>query len=430
VLLAFSMGCEKKAQDASADAEAASAAAAAPATSSEVAPPPPVVSGDPDIPLNEAVVGPAPVPADYAADVAPPAAVTEEQPASPETGDVWVPGYWWWSVPFHRYVWVSGAWRNPPPDQAWTPGEWVSSTGGKYVWVPGFWAAHGTPRAAMLDLAPPPPRVEVYGAPPGVGYIWGPGYYAWRGDSYYWTEGSWMRPPHDGYGWVEPRYVNVGGRYSFQPGRWDFPAERRGTVYRPDINVHAGGRITPVVVPVAMVTAHVSFNVAAAHAISQGGTRTAGGGFVVRTGGNVGGGGPPHGGNPMAGGNEHGGNPPGGNEHGGNPPGGNEPHAGGTPPGGNEPHGGGEHGGGEHGGTPGGNEPHAGGTPPGGNEPHGATPRFEPRDTEPRGNLPPAGNPPHAGGTEKLEPKGGPSTVHGTPPNEHVGPAPSGKHGK
>ena len=141
MLLAFLAGCNKtKAADA---ADADVAAADADGGTTEVTPPAPVVAGDPDIPLNEAVVGTAPVPADYAADTAPPAPVTEEQPASPEQGDVWVPGYWWWSVPFHRYVWVSGAWRNPPPDQVWTPGNWVSNPEGKYVWVPGFWGAAG-----------------------------------------------------------------------------------------------------------------------------------------------------------------------------------------------------------------------------------------------------------------------------------------------
>jgi hypothetical protein len=282
MLLAFVAGCDKtKAQDASPDA---AVAAADPSANAEVAPPSPVVSGDPDIPLNEAVVGATPVPTDYAADVAPPAPVVEDQPAMPEPGNIWVPGYWWWSTPFHRYVWVSGAWRNPPPEQVWTPGQWVASSPERYLWVPGFWGTRGTPAPPAIGLAPPPPRVEVYGPSPGVGYVWGPGYYAYRDNSYFWTEGSWLRPPNPGLGWVEPRYVGIGGHYYFQPGRWDFGPEHRGTVYRADINVRPGMHLTPVAVPQALVTEHVKFVAASTHAIALGATRTPTGGYVVRPG--------------------------------------------------------------------------------------------------------------------------------------------------
>jgi hypothetical protein len=278
MLLAFVPGCDKKAQDAA----PAGSATPDPGASVEVTPPAPIVSGDPEIPLNEAVVGTTPVPADYAADTAPPAPVVEDKPAMPETGNVWAPGYWWWSTPFHRYVWVSGAWRNPPPpDQVWTPGQWVAASPTRYIWAPGFWAAPGTPAPAPIQLAPPPPRLEAYGAPPGVGFIWTPGFYAWRGESYFWTEGSWLRPPAPGLGWVEARYVGIGGRYYYQPGRWDFGPERRGTCYRPDINVTAGMHLTPVPVPQNVVVAHATYVTNSMHAISLGATRTPSGGYVV-----------------------------------------------------------------------------------------------------------------------------------------------------
>ena len=125
-----STGCKKsdaQADDAAADAAAAAAAvpdggmagAEAPGidptlTAGAAAPPPPVVAADPNIPLTEAVVGAAPTPPDFSADVAPPAPVIEDQPAAPDPQDVWTPGYWWWSAPLGRYVWISGAWRQPP----------------------------------------------------------------------------------------------------------------------------------------------------------------------------------------------------------------------------------------------------------------------------------------------------------------------------
>jgi hypothetical protein len=333
LLLAFATGCDRKAQDAAPEAGPA-VAAVDPNASAEVAAPPPVVSGDPDIPLNEAVVGATPVPADYAADTAPPAPVVEDQPAIPETGNVWAPGYWWWSTSSHRYVWVSGAWRNPPPpDQVWTPGQWVAASSERYLWVPGFWAARGVPAPPAISLAPPPPRLEAYGAAPGVGYSWTPGYYAYRDNAYVWNEGSWARPPREGLGWVEPRYVGVGGHYYFQPGRWDYSAEHRGTVYRPDPNAHAGAHVTMVPVPQSLVTAHVKFVAGASHAMANGATRTPTGGWVVHPGestfhpgGAPQGGAAPHGTErsmePQHIGNElpHGNEPPAGNEHGGAPP--------------------------------------------------------------------------------------------------------------
>ncbi len=140
--------------------------------------------------------------------------------------------------PLNRYVWVTGAWRRPPPDQVWSPGSWNLAEG-RYTWAPGYWGPHGYSRVS-IDLAPHPLRVEVRPAPPSVGFVWTPGYYDYRGANYVWVGGSYARPPTVGLGWVEPRYVTVGGHYTFQPGRWDFAPERRGVVYRPDINVHAG----------------------------------------------------------------------------------------------------------------------------------------------------------------------------------------------
>ena len=387
MLVALAAGCHKtQSQEASPGDQAGAAAAAAASasasaspsasasTTEDVAPPPAVVSADPSIPLNEAVVGPAPVPADYSADTAPPPPASEEQPPSPATGDVWVPGYWWWSVPLKRYAWVSGAWRDPPPEQVWTPGLWTSAPSGRFVWIPGFWGAPGTPAPVAIVAAPPAPQSEAPPPPPpGVGFVWTPGYHAYRGDRYVWVEGSYARPPREGLGWIEPRYVGVGGHYYFQPGRWDQPPTHRGVVYQPDPNVRPGVRFRPTPVAASLVVAHASFNVAAARAIAFGGTRTANGGFVFRHPAVEGhaafgppGGSEPHGGPP---GDEPHGGPPGADERRGGPPGGDDRHGG--PPGGDERHGGSPGGDERRGGGPGGNGPHGG--PPGGG--HGGGPQ-------------------------------------------------------
>ncbi len=280
------MGCHKTAQVAQGDDAAAVTSTDVDAdtfTVAAVAPPDPLVAADPNIPLNEAVVGTTPQPVDYTADVAPPAPVVEDQPTQPEQDDSWVPGYWWWSRPLARYVWVSGAWRHPPPDQMWNAGSWTPYNG-HYTWSPGYWGPRGYARE-MIDVAPPPMQVEVMGTAPGDGYTWTPGYYGWREGRYAWNAGTWVRPPSVGVSWVAPRYVNSGGRYYLQPGRWDYPADHRGTVYRPDINVHPGAHVVLAPVAVAVVSAHANFVNESARAVAFGATRTANGGYsavVVR----------------------------------------------------------------------------------------------------------------------------------------------------
>jgi hypothetical protein len=383
MLFAFATGCKKSEEANTADAE--TAATPDTSASSDVEPPPPVVSGDPDIPVNEAMVGTTPVPADYAADTAPPTPLDEEKPAPPEAGNVWVPGYWWWSTPFHRYVWVGGAWRNPPPEQTWTPGLWTQAGPGKWVWMPGFWGTAGAARPVASDLAPPPPRVETWGAPPSPGMFWTRGYYAWRDGAYVWVPGVWERPPSPGLEWVAASYYFSGGHYYYHPGRWDHDPMHRGTAYMPDINVRPGGHYTPVAVPPSVVVAHTHFVTAANHAVAMGGTRNAHGGFTFT-----------------------------GGVHPGGAVGHNPPTGGGTPPSGNEPRN-------EPRLAPGAGNDHPGaggpGTPPGASpHPTTLTPENHP--------VTPGGTPP--GGTHGGSSSGGGGEGHG---GGHGGGSSSGGHG-
>jgi hypothetical protein len=68
--------------------------------------------------------------------------------------------------------------------------------------------------------APPPARVEVRGIAPGPGYTWIDGYYAYRGNSYIWVPGSWVRPPRPRAVWVAPRWEQRNGRYYYHRGQW------------------------------------------------------------------------------------------------------------------------------------------------------------------------------------------------------------------
>ncbi len=53
---------------------------------------------------------------------------------------------------------------------------------------------------------PPPPRVEIAGATPGVGWVWIPGHYRSDRAGYIWDTGHWDRVPR--------------GRRRWQPGHW------------------------------------------------------------------------------------------------------------------------------------------------------------------------------------------------------------------
>ena len=310
LVLGAESGCHKAASEAPDDAGVTAAAHASALDAdlpvdtalADVAPVPPLFPADPAIPIHEALVGSAPIaadtavpaktsaggataasgdaaiPADTTAPSAPPAPPAEQPPPQPEADDTWIPGYWWWSAPLGRYVWVSGTWRHAPPGQVWTAGTWVPD-GDQYTWVPGSWAPSGA-APITVAVAPPVLQVEVPGSPPEVGVVWTPGYYAFGGSGYVWTAGSWVRPPGAGLAWIEPRYVGPRGHLRFQPGRWDFSPDRRGFAYRPDIDVRPGGRVTFAAVPHNVMVAHAHYNWAAGHAMAMGATRTPGGGFA------------------------------------------------------------------------------------------------------------------------------------------------------
>jgi hypothetical protein len=72
----------------------------------------------------------------------------------------------------------------------------------------------------VVEPAPPPVRVEVYGVAPGPGYYWIAGYWAWGGTEYFWTPGRWVLPPR-GYARYEAgRWQRHGSRWYWREGKW------------------------------------------------------------------------------------------------------------------------------------------------------------------------------------------------------------------
>ncbi|HZO21992.1 MAG TPA: hypothetical protein VFB37_05755 [Steroidobacteraceae bacterium] len=71
-----------------------------------------------------------------------------------------------------------------------------------------------------VDVAPPPPRVEEYGAPPYPGYIWLGGYWNWVGGRHEWVSGHWERPhPHER--WVSHHWVHQRDGWHLARGHWE-----------------------------------------------------------------------------------------------------------------------------------------------------------------------------------------------------------------
>jgi len=83
----------------------------------------------------------------------------------------------------------------------------------------------GTSHVALADeveveveVQPPVTRVEVIPARPSPQHFWIHGYWGW-GATHTWVPGRYevMRP---GWGYAEARWVPVGRRWHFYPGRW------------------------------------------------------------------------------------------------------------------------------------------------------------------------------------------------------------------
>jgi hypothetical protein len=76
------------------------------------------------------------------ANIAPPALPVYVQPACPNDGYLWQPGYWAWDTDVQDYYWVPGVWvAAPQPGYLWTPAYW-GYAGGSYGFHAGYWGPH------------------------------------------------------------------------------------------------------------------------------------------------------------------------------------------------------------------------------------------------------------------------------------------------
>lgn len=85
---------------------------------------------------------------------------------------------------------------------------------------------HFQPRPAnaseKVKIAPPPLPSYAQPAMPGEGYLWTPGFWAWREavPDYFWVPGTWVRPPRPGVFWTPAYWSRTDDGYTFHPGYW------------------------------------------------------------------------------------------------------------------------------------------------------------------------------------------------------------------
>jgi len=78
------------------------------------------------------------------------------------------------------------------------------------------------PRAGVVyvDIAPPPPRVEVVASVPGPRYVWIAGRWNWHSREYVWVPGSWAMIEPGFREWVPGRWAHDRNGWYWIDGRW------------------------------------------------------------------------------------------------------------------------------------------------------------------------------------------------------------------
>lgn len=70
-----------------------------------------------------------------------------------------------------------------------------------------------------INVAPPPVRIETVPGP-RVGYVWAPGFWAWRPRGHVWVPGHYIRERR-GFHWVADRWEQRGPNWHHERGHWE-----------------------------------------------------------------------------------------------------------------------------------------------------------------------------------------------------------------
>jgi hypothetical protein len=173
---------------------------------------------------------------DMTAPKAPPEPINEVPPdIKPEGTNVkWIPGYWQWDANKNDFIWVSGFYRNVPPNREWQAGKWIEKDG-KNIYVPGYWRPTKTvPSTPLVDVPEPPKSIENGPSTPSDNpdAMWVPGGWEYRNSQFVWRAGYWAAP-YLQMMWQPSQYVYNGSEYNYVPGYWDYPLEQRGLLTAP-----------------------------------------------------------------------------------------------------------------------------------------------------------------------------------------------------
>lgn len=166
-------------------------------------------------------------------ETAPPEAIKEVPPEfKPEGNNVeWIPGYWAWDVSQNDFIWISGVWRDVPPNQRWVPGYWEQAENG-HRWIAGFWA--GLEQQDLSYLPTPPANLDRGPSvtAPSDDYFYCPGNWEYQNNNYVWRTGHWQ-PRVANWIWIPASYVWTPRGCIYRPGYWDREFDVRGTLFAP-----------------------------------------------------------------------------------------------------------------------------------------------------------------------------------------------------
>ncbi len=163
----------------------------------------------------------------------PPEVIKEIPPEfKPEGNNVeWIPGYWAWDVSQNSFIWISGVWRDIPPNQRWVPGYWEEAENG-YRWISGFWANNDQQELSYLPTPPANIDLGPSVSAPSDDYFYCPGNWEYQNRTYVWRTGHWQ-PRVANWIWIPASYIWTPRGCIYRPGYWDREFDVRGTLFAP-----------------------------------------------------------------------------------------------------------------------------------------------------------------------------------------------------